>query len=82
MAVVAGVRGNSSNHGLGVVGPSAGGPVALLGSSHVPRGVPLKGLEAALSILLPVEHGLGCGARCTARRCAWVLLVLHIRGRS
>ena len=51
MAVVAGVRGNSSIHGLGAVGQSGGGPVALLGSSHVPRGF----LQRVLKPLCPFD---------------------------
>ena len=76
----AGARGNSSIHGPGVVEPVGGDPAVLVGSSRMPRVVLPVDPGAVLSIRPPAVDGLGCGARCIARRYAWALPGLHIKG--
>ena len=76
----AGARGNSSIHGPGAVESVGGDPVVLVGSSRMPRVVLPVDPGAVLSIRPLAVYGLGCDARCIARRYAWALPGLHIMG--
>ena len=82
MAEVAGLRGSSSTHGLVEVGLLEGGPVVPWGPTHVPTVVLPGDLVGAQSIPRQAGYGLGCGARCAARRCVWVWRGLHTGGTA